>query len=185
MKKPNITILQFEDFEEPEHDYAYLLFLTDIPCFAFIDELNHLYNLSLTRMNDLTLYGALWPFYYYHDTMSHLRYFFIERPNSSNNNASGWSPGHKLLIIKGEDAIREIGSIYDDFTTPPAPPDPLDRLAMQRHQQLLTLYESFIPVSLLNLDSPTPLARKAAKEFTELQHLIYSLTDQFDINMLQ
>ena len=64
MKKQTFK-LDIEFDSDPFEDLAFLFFHSTDPNYAFADDLNHLYGLTLTRVDDMPLLDAAWPVYTY------------------------------------------------------------------------------------------------------------------------
>ena len=56
--KKQVLKLDIDDFGDDSEDLAYLFFHTACPGYVFVDDLNHLYDLALSRENDLDLSTA-------------------------------------------------------------------------------------------------------------------------------
>jgi len=175
LKKNTFTL--DDDFEEESpllDDTAILFFQSDIPNYIFADDLNHLYRLNLTRTDDVPVRDASWPFYSYHDHLRLLKYFLVERPDTST----------KILIIRGEDAPSESARILHEFSDSPAESDPLNPDLQHRNGILLSYQQSLTPVTAYDPNPPLGLSRKAAKERQELDTLLTTLLDHLDLNHL-
>lgn len=184
MKKAQKFTLDLEDEELCYPDLALLFFHTPMMGYAFADDLNRLYHLSLARLKDLEMNGLQWPLYRYHNSVAKLTYLLIERPLGSGPSAPHWREGHKLMIIQGEEAEACAESIHDDFSTPPAA-SPVRSMAEEEHARILQVYQQeLMPVSRFTLgETPAPpLPKKAAKERAELEGLVLDLLDCIDMS---
>lgn len=183
MKKQTFK-LDIEFDSDPFEDLAFLFFHSTDPNYAFADDLNHLYGLALTRVDDMPLLNAAWPVYTYRNTLRQLNYYLIERPVASGNTAPFWGARHKMLLLQGDDATPTADRIYSDFNDLPTPPDPADIHAVERHSILKAFHSSFTPVSLLDPTAPLPpsASRKAKKEHDEMERLFTSILDHFDLS---
>ncbi|MBO7100933.1 MAG: hypothetical protein J6V98_02805 [Bacteroidales bacterium] len=166
-----------DDFE----DWAFLLFHTSAPVHLFADSLNQLYDCRLTRIDNLVVADAEWPFFQHDDPVRHLKYFLAERPASAV--AAPWEPGDKLLAIKGESAAYVAEDIYADFTEP-ANVDPADLLARQHADLIDELLAGFTMVSLLNLDSEPPKRSAAAKQRLLVSQFCSDMLEYIDTHHL-
>ena len=134
--KKQVFKLEPDDFGDDNENLAYIFFHTTVPGYVFVDDLNHLYQLSLSRLDDLQLEGQGWPLYTYHDSLQMVDYYLIERPTSSAATASHWAPGHKMMILKGERATDIAKFICEDFSTPPPLPDHNNPAVTEHHEIL-------------------------------------------------
>ncbi len=168
-------ILRDDDYESPFDDVAFVLFRSTQPGYSFADSLNRLYNLGLHRIDDITLDESVCPFYIHHDPMNRLRYFLVEP-----RGIAGWLPDNKLMIIKGENALRTARFIDTDFATPPKA-DPVDFLAQQHAELLDELLSDFTVATLIDPENPPQgLSRKAAREYAQLQDHCLSMLDYIE-----
>ena len=155
-------------------DISILFFQTDTPNYLFADDLNHLYRLALARTDDIPILDTTWPLYTYHDSISHLCYYLIERPLTST----------KILLIRGEGLDDTVSRILRDFNEPPVDTDPLNP-DLQRHNEIILSYQQALTsVTQYNSQPFTPLSRKAAKDRQELDNLLTSILDHLDLNHL-
>ena len=173
--------LDIEENQVDFEDWAFLLFHTPAPAHLFADSLNQLYDCSLTRIDNLSLAGAEWPFFHHDDPVRHLKYFLAERPTSAVT--APWEPGDKLLAIRGESAAYVAEDIYADFTEP-ATVDPADLLARQHADLIGELLAGFTMVSLLNLDSELPKRSAAAKQRLLVSQFCSDLLEYIDCHHL-
>lgn len=185
MKKRIVYKLSVDD--DDSLDIAYLLFHTSEPGYIFVDNINRLFQYNLHRIDDMPFPPPIdkdsqagkqantqaikqptpYPFYTHSDSVGHKQYFLIEKPATASPSGS-WQPSDKLLIIKGEDAILEAESIYDDFTDPlQASPD--DILAIQHAELRDQMLEAFTVVNLLDFSSSIPANSRAARERATLE----------------
>lgn len=175
MKKHTLTLdIELDDESPLLDDIAILFFHTDTPNYLFADDLNHLYRLALTRVDDIPLSDDDWPLYTYHDQMRLFNYYLVERPLTAT----------KILIIRGEDASDESDKILHDFSTTPADADPLRPDMLQRNDLLNAYQQALTTVTTYNSQSPSPLSHKEAKERQEIENLLTNLIDYLDLNHL-
>ena len=175
MKKHTLTLdIDLEDESPLLDDIAILFFNTDTPNYLFADDLNHLYQLALTRFADLSLNGATWPFFSYHDDLRYLNFYLVE---SSLTNT-------KIFILRGKDAPSRADDILHDFTEPPAEVDPINSEKVRRNEILLSYQQALTTVTRYNPQSPAPLSRKGAKERQNLTGLLTDLLNLIDLNHL-
>lgn len=184
MKKKTTLTLDLDD-EMPDFEgYAFLLFSSTTPSYVFVDDLNRLYGLHLTRTADMELQQQLWPLFCYCDTLARTHYYLVERPASSTSAA--WQAGHKMLILRGEDADAKADAIHCEFGSAVPPADPADLLAAEHY----TLLENFLSAFTLTqridpLAVPdTTLSRKAQKEQADLNTLLTDIVDYIDVKRL-
>ena len=147
------------DDESPFEDWSFLLFHTTMPSYALADSLNRLYDYRLARIDNLQTTTAAWPLFTFEDTVSHLKYFLLERPAA----ATAWERGDMLLVVGGENASAETDAIYEDFTEP-AEPDPTDLLATEHAALLGELLAGFTMVSPIDFTQSTSGKRRSATE---------------------
>lgn len=178
--------LDLEPEENPFEDLALILFHSSAPNYSFVDDLNHLYSLTLARKDDLILSDFPFPLFSCRDTLRQLSYHLLERPSASASQPlpSLWAPLHKLLIIQGEDAHRQADTILAEFSLLPPAPSPDDLANFARHQILANFHAAFTPVTLLDPDAPLPpdASRKTRREYADLQQLLASILQQFDLH---
>lgn len=177
MKKPTIHTLDME--EELEYDNTAMLFFhTDSPGYVFVNDLNRLLRLRLSRKADIALHDLHWPFYLYKDNISKLTYLVIERPQDSGRNTGHWKAGHKLLIIKGDGADERAQDIHDLFASQRLAE--AGRFHLNEEQQLIleAYQQELTPVS--RLTDSVPHSDKAAKEHDRLEVLTLNLLDQLN-----
>lgn len=185
MKKQTFK-LEVDNEEELFKGIAFLFFHTATPNYAFADDLNRLYRLSLSRKTDLELLSSNWPLYSYNDLMRQIDYYLIERPQTADTRAPHWGTGHKLLLLKGQNTAERASEIYDDFSTPNhAPVDEGDPQAALHAAILAEYQQNLTPVDLYNPANntvETPPSRKAAKERADMETLLASLLDLLDLS---
>ena len=126
-------------------DTAFLSIITEMPAYALVDDLNHLYDLSLHRTDDLLLddLGPL-PLYRYHNPLRHLRYWLTE----THGDTSAY-----LLIVQGGESAEVAQAISDDFNGPDQPPHPADLPAVRRYDILSRYRCQFTVVSVVDFTS--------------------------------
>ncbi len=184
MKKAQKFTLELEDDVLEYEDMALLFFHTPVPGYVFVDDLNRLYRLELSRNPDIELRELRWPLYRYYDPIAKLTYLVIERPSESGGTAPHWKERHKLLIIQGERAELRAESIRTEFEAAPAIKN-MDSLLEEERIKILEAYqEELIVVSRMELGgTPTvSFPKKATKERAELETLVYDLLDYLDIH---
>ena len=175
MKKHTLTLdIDLDDENPLLDDIAILFFQTDTPSYLFADDLNHLYRLTLARIDDITIGDSAWPLYTYHDSIGLLDYYLVERPLSST----------KILLIRGENIEAKVNNILHDFNEPLAEASPIHPNLQQRNDILLPYQQTLTSVNLYNPQAPVPTNRKAAKERQELDSLLTTLLDHLDLNHL-
>lgn len=177
MKKQTLK-LELDDEVQPFEDIAFVFFHTDEPNYAFADDLNRLYNLSLSRCADMEMEGGLWPLFTYHDPLQQLNYYLIERPQKTGTSVPHWGAGHKLLLLQGQNAQEEAEHIYEEFNTTPTN----DESQRERNEILETLMQSFMPVSLYDPTPTTAVSKKSAKERAEMEEFFARVLDYLDLN---
>lgn len=120
-------------------DTAFLSILTDTPSYALADDLNHLYDLSLHRVEDAVVDDGSLPLYKHADALRGLTYWLVELRDEG-----------CLLIVRGG-ASREVALlIEDDFGTPVEEPHPADLPAVRRYAILLRYQRQLTPVSIVD-----------------------------------
>ena len=183
MKKQTFK-LDIEFDSDPFEDLAFLFFHSTDPNYAFADDLNHLYGLALTRVDDMPLLDAAWPVYTYRNTLRQLNYYLIERPVVSGNTALHWGHLHKLLLLQGQDAEETARAIYRDFTTLPDA-DPQTQNS-ERNDIITNFQQSFASVTLYDTQLPDGAQpqRKTLRERAELENLFTAIIDHFDLQLL-
>ena len=183
--KKQIHRLDFDDEGFDDQNIAYLFFHTTVPGYVFVDDMNHLYGLSLSRLDDMQMADMEWPLYIYRDGLRQLDYYLIERPACSATFATHWAPCHKMLLIKGENAVETATRICGDFSTPPPPPDPCNPAEVERHNIITTYQEAFTPVTIYDMDAPATLSKKVMKERGELENLFTTILDHLDLSGIE
>lgn len=179
--KKHTLVLEFDDEPSAFEDTAFLLFHTPVPNYAFVDDLNHLYNLSLSRTDDIELMGDPWPMFTFRDPLRQLTYYLIERPATSTLGVKHWGPLGKLLLVKGLNANESASDIHDDFTAanntdPQSPKSELHSNILEYYQQSLTA------VTLYDPQLQQPPSKKVAKERAELETLLAAIVDNLDLS---
>ena len=159
--------------------WAFLLFHTRWPAFAFADQLNRLYDFVLARRDDMECMDGVWPLYSYYDTSNRLHYYLVERPAAA---VSPWEAGDKLLIVKGENADSAARFIYSDFTATSAIAEG-DLLARQHAECLEALLADFTLPQLLDFND-MGLSRKALKELAPVQQACDTILTYIDTRLL-
>ena len=177
--------LDIEDSSPDLGSMAFLLFHTDMPNYAFVDDLNRLYSMSLERVGDVQLSEAEWPLYTYHDELRLKNYYLIERPLSLDKSATTWNIGHKLLIINGDESKSIAECITNEFNVLPQRPNADDLLGIEHYDILCNFHQSFTPVSLIDFENDANLSRKGIKERNELQRLLSAIVNSLDIGSVE
>lgn len=177
--------LDIEDSSPDFESMAFLLFHTDMPNYAFVDDLNRLYSMSLERVDDVQLAEAEWPLYTYHDELRLKNYYLIERPLSLDKSATTWNIGHKLLIINGDESGSIVERITNEFNVLPQLPDADDLLGVEHYDILCNFHQNFTPVTLIDFENDTNLSRKGIKERNELQRLLSTIVNSLDIGSVE
>ena len=183
--KKQIYKLDLDDFGDDGEDLAYLFFHTTVPGYVFVDDLNHLYELSLRRLDDLPLEGDGWPLYTYRDSLQMVDYYLIERPAGPASTAPHWAPGHKMMILKGEQALNDAEHIIADFSTPLAHPNAGNPAEEERYNILTSYQQAFTPVTLYDINAPAPTSKKVLRERGELEHLLTTIIDLLDLSGIE
>lgn len=185
--------MKFTLDNEPEEisfdNLAVVLFHSQAPNYTFVDDLNHLYGLTLSREDDMPLDTLSYPHYSYRDPMRQLSYHLLERPlhHSATHHASTlslWQPLHKLLLIQGDNAHAMADMIAGEFSTLPAAPPTDDLAATARYRLLQAFHADFTPVSLLDPAAPLPpnASAKARRERNDIKQLLSSILQYFDLS---
>ena len=164
--KKQVLKLDLDDFGDDNEDLAYLFFHTACPGYVFVDDLNHLYDLALSRENDLDLNEQ-------------------KRPTVGSGVASHWAPGHKMMILKGENAAETAEVISNDFGTPPPQPDTCNPAEMERYDILTSYQQAFTPVNIYDIHAPVSTSKKTLKERTELENLFNTILDLLDLSGIE
>ena len=173
--------LPLDDYGLDFEGWAFLLFHTTSPVHLFADTLNRLYDIQLSRIEDLFLAVTPWPFFLHDDPVRHLKYFLAERPAAAAN--APWEPGDKLLAIKGENAVSVAKDIYADFTNTAAV-DPADLLAKERADLIGELLAGFTMVTLLDLSADTDLRPSSSKQRQQVEQLCSDLLEYIETKHL-
>ncbi len=184
MKKKTTLTLDLDDTMPDFEDYAFLLFSSTTPSFVFVDDLNRLYGLGLTRVADMQLQQQQWPLFCYHDPVARLHYYLAERPASSTSAA--WQSGYKMLIMHGEDADAKADAIHNEFGSATPPDNPNDLLAAEHYAMLENFLAAFtLTHRIFPTEEPdTTLSRKTQKEQADLTALLTDIVDYIDVNGL-
>jgi hypothetical protein len=182
----NTLSLDPDLFDDQQEDLAMLLFHSVAPSYAFVDDLNHLYNIRLSRIDDLQLNDAHWPLFIHHDSLHQLHYYLVERPVSTNSAAPFWTIGHKMLIILGQMAADTAQAIHREFSNASTPDDPDDIIAANHVALLDEMRSNFTTTTLLSPSTPPPstLRGKALRDYNELFDLIDAILDTLDIKYI-
>ncbi len=176
MKKHTLTL----DLDSPFEGWAFLLFRTPHPAYAFADILNRLYDYRLARTDDLILHDTPWPLFLHHDPIRHLLFFLVQQPLSATG--TPWAPGDKLLLVRGDNADSITHTIHRDFTSPPLA-DPADLLATEHADLLHTLLSDFSVAIPLDFDT-VPASPKAVKEQALAQRYCNLILDHIESHRL-
>lgn len=114
---------------------AFLLWETQSPNHEFAEHFNKLYDLSLSREEDLNLSdGSTCPFFLYYDEPHVLLYALIDNPLQGM--MADFARYDKIMIINGRDAFERQQDIYRDYATHSFPPAADNLLQMQRYELL-------------------------------------------------
>jgi len=171
------------DPEEEEFDFegwAFVLFHSSLPGYAFADSLNRLYDYRLQRVDDMVVDEANWPLYRHEDATRHMLLFLVERPSSAV--AAPWEAGDKLLAVKGETAEELARYLCADFTGNTEVDDG-DLLAKEHAELLTSLLENFTVATLLDFDTPSA-TRKSQRERLAVKQWCNGLLDYIECNRL-
>lgn len=183
--KKQILRLDPDPLPGEDDNLAYLFFHTTVPGYALADDLNHLYGLALTRQNDLPVDGQQWPLYTYRDNLRQTDYYLIERPVGNPSNATHWAPGHKLLLLQGENANHTANHICNQFNTPLPSPDPSNP-SEAKHIAILDSYQQTLATaSIYNPNTTAPLSKKTLKERTEMEAIFAQILDNLDLSSIE
>ena len=182
--KKQVLRLDPDDTEPDLDEYVFMLFHTQEPGYAFVDDINRLYNFTLARIEDMQLHESEWPLYTYRDSLRKIEFFLVEKPAAAERLMPRWGVGQKLLIARGEDARMCLEKILNDFLEMPRLPDTGDLAAQQRYNILTTFQQSFTTVTLLDIDDDTALPPKAARERSDTRQLLAAMLDYLDINRI-
>ncbi len=183
MRKKTVYELEWDEDDEQLNDVAFLLFHSVAPSYAFVDDLNKLYGLGLSRIGDMPLYEALWPMFSQHDALHRIDYYIVERPTSCDDATTLWTPGHKMLIVKGEGAQQCVEAIHEEFCSARPADDPTDLLATEHAERLAAMLASFTTTTIVApeaLLSPT-LSKKAQREQGALRRMLDDILDYLDM----
>ena len=161
-------------------DISFLSILADLPAYALVDDLNHLYDLSFCRTDDAVVGSDTLPLYVYADPMRHLSYYLVELPVPS----EGY-----LLIVKGASCRDTVEAIENEFNSVADEPHPADLPAVQRYRILQRYHESFTPVSIVTftggeLDIASHPGRRQLKGRPGLADLFARILDFIDLHRL-
>lgn len=185
-KETKNTYCLDDDFTDESWDgIALLIFHSVAPNYAFVDDLNHLYDLDLHRIDDLQLEtDSTWPLFTHYDSLHQLHYYLVERPANGGAAAQLWTAGHKMLIVLGQQAAETVENIHREFCEASAPDDPSDIIA-SRHSALLDeLRSNFTTTTIVDPSSTPPLKGKALREYNDLLDLTNSILDTLDIKYI-
>ena len=183
MAKKHTVVLDFDDEPSSFDDIAILFFRTDTPNYLFADDLNHLYQLALSRIDDLVFPNTPQdspglPLYTFHNQLEYLDYYLVDLSTLQASTQT------KLLIIRGEATDDTVQNILRDFNEPPAAADPHNIELLHRNDILLAYQQALTSVSLYDPQPPVGLSKKAAKERQELDNLLTSILDLIDLQHL-
>lgn len=188
MQKGNKYELE-ADWSTPEtDDLALLMFHSVAPHFSFINDLNHLYDFHLSRIEDMELFPdtPAWPLFSSYDPLKQLRCMVAERPAHDSPTAPFWTPGHKLMLLRGPVAAETATAIHLDFASSGPAPDPSDLIATAHRALLDEVRADFTTTTLIPPDCnpPATLKGKALRDYRELYDLIYTIIDYIDIHFI-
>lgn len=147
--------------DTPSIDTARASFISigcDMPDFVLADDLNRLYSLGLSRVDDLPVSGEFasstlltpnspvtssWPLYKGVNTVRQLDYYLV----CLNGTGLGY-----LLIIRGSEAAANVANaISDEFNGQGAEPQPDDMPAVARNEIMQRYRQGFTVVSVVAL----------------------------------
>lgn len=165
-------------------DTAFLSIRTDMPGYVLVDDLNHLYDLSLHRTDDVTTAGLdPIPLYRYHDPMCHLSYWMAELHDE----------GH-LLIVRGSACREVVEKIENDFNSAVDEPHPADLPAVRRHAILTRYQQALTVVSIVDFSDDVieaasqkklpPKSQKVLHAHAAMADLFARILDFIDLNRL-
>ena len=135
---------------------AFLLWETRTPNYEFAAWFNQLYNVSLTREDDLQLADSNLPYFSHYSEAQRLLYVLIDLPQSPVGEYD------KLMLINGQDAFRQQQTIYRDYATHPFAPKPDDLLSVQRHQMLQAARHDIFAVHFIDYRRTATIADSAS-----------------------
>lgn len=179
--RKNVIVLDASDFQPDYEDWAFLIVHTDMPSYLFADDLNHLYQLGLTRGDDLEAAGKRYPMFTFRDTARMLTYHLLEQPADT---AGGlWARGQKLLMVRGKEAQSAVDAIHTDFSSSPRPAEPTDLLAAS-HNSLLETYQAvFTLTTPFSPGSAAPnISRRTRQMLADLTPEIDDILDSIDLS---
>lgn len=126
-------------------DTAFVSIITEMPAYALVDDLNHLYDLSLHRTDDVQFDDIEpLPLYRYSNPLRHLHYWLTELHGDTNG---------YLLIVQGSECNEVAQAISDDFNGADIPPHPADLPAVRRYEILSRYRSQFTVVSIVDFSS--------------------------------
>lgn len=187
MKNTKNTLSLDLDLEDDRWEgIALLMFHSVTPSYAFVDDLNHLYDLGMARIEDLVIEGVQWPLFTHNDPLRQLRYYLVERPTAAATSAPFWTPGHKLMILIGQLAGQTAESIHNEFTLSGRPDDPDDIIAARHAELLDDLRSNFTTTTLLDPTAPPPpsLRGKALRDYNALFDIADTILETLDVKYI-
>lgn len=158
-------------------DVAFLSILTDTPDFALADDLNHLYDLSLQRVDDAVVGDRSLPLYVCSDVMRHLHYALV----ALSPVAEGF-----LLLVRGSSCRDVVEAVEHDFFTRPDAPHPSELPAVRRCAILARYQDALTPVSIVTFtddeiaEASDTDRRRSFKGRVALADLFARLLDHLD-----
>ena len=184
MKKKTTLTLDLDDAMPDFDGYAFLLFGSSSPSYVFVDDLNRLYGLGLTRVSDIMMNDVQWPLFTYYDALTHLHYYLVERPAGSTSTA--WPSGDKMLIVRGEGADSRADGIHNEFRNAPQPDDPTDLLAAEHYDMLESFLAAFTVTRRIDptAEADPTMSRKTQKEPADLAATLADIVDYIDMKRL-
>ena len=186
MKKKTIFELDCDDSECQYDNVAFLLFHSVAPSYAFVDDINKLYGLNLSRIEDMNLYGQQWPLFSDRDKMMKLDYYLVEKPLQANICEALWTSGHKLLIVKGDRSAAIVNTIHNEFCSINDEHDPADILAEEHALLLNNMRSSFTTTTCIDPSQPLPpsLSKKSQRDYNVLCNILEEVLDYIDIEII-
>lgn len=166
--------------DEPAIDFsdvAFLSILSSTPDYALVDDLNHLYDLALHRIDDAVVGEHALPLYVHGDAMRHLDYYLVALAPV----AEGY-----LLIVRGSSCREVLSAIEGDFSAAVAEPHPADLPAVRRHAILSRYQSAFTPVSVVEftpaeIDEASRPGRHTLKGRVLLADIFARILDHLDL----
>lgn len=137
---------------------AFLLWETRTPNYEFAAWFNQLYDVSLSREDDLQLSDINLPYFSHYSEEQRLLYVLIDLPQSPVGEHD------KLMLINGQDAFKQQQAIYRDYATHPFAPQADDLLSVQRHQMLQAARHDIFSVHFIDYRRTANIADSASMQ---------------------